>query len=126
MSYSIYLQRFIDGESAALDQGLLREVLHPHVVVGEGASLFIRADDGSEADVFAHPDGVTIDRPQSGQVFDLVAALMQQLEAVLVLPGGVTLLRTEQDRADLPEGLRDSAVVVEMTGAAIERAIRAS
>jgi hypothetical protein len=58
---------------------------------------------------------------------DLLAALLRRLDAVLVVPGGPTIIRRGADRELLPASLRDEwPVVVARTCAEIDRAIRAS
>ncbi len=61
--------------------------------------------------------GVDVHRFPSGGVVHLVAELAARLGAAVVLPDGV-LVGDEEQRANLPDGLREAAVVIEMTGSA--------
>ncbi|NED77111.1 hypothetical protein G3I51_33310 [Streptomyces sp. SID9944] len=124
MGYGLSLHRFADGEAETLDGPATREVLEPHVVNGDwdAGELLVRAADGGEAEVNVSADGVSVDRFPPGGFLDIVAELANRLGAAVLLPDGV-LVSGEERRADLPEGLRDSAVVIEMTGPGLERAI---
>ncbi|MGW2303232.1 hypothetical protein [Streptomyces sp. NPDC001809] len=75
----------------------------------------------------SRPDGITLNRIGSGGIMDLLAVLLRRLDAVLVVPGGPTMIQRDEDRDSLPAALRDEgSVVVAHTGAEIYRAIRAS
>ncbi|WP_151478509.1 SMI1/KNR4 family protein [Streptomyces albicerus] len=127
MSSSIYLYRFVGGEPVPPDPNVIRAVLEPHAVNNYDASqdVWIRAADGYEAEVFIHEHSITFDRPGPGGIFDILAELAVRLDATIIAPGGPIILRGEEDRAHLPESVRDGAVVVEdLSGAAIERAFR--
>ncbi|MGW0772077.1 hypothetical protein ACWD01_00120 [Streptomyces sp. NPDC002835] len=58
----------------------------------------------------------------SGGVLDIVAELADGLGAAIVVPDG-GLVSNEEQRANLPEGLRNMASVVEMTGPAVRGAL---
>ncbi|MFE1273416.1 hypothetical protein [Streptomyces sp. NPDC058758] len=71
------------------------------------------------------PTGITVNRFGGDGIMDLLALLLRRLDAVLVVPGGPTVLRRDEDRALLPAALRDEwPVVVARTGAEIDRAVR--
>jgi hypothetical protein len=124
MGYGLSLHRFVGGEPETLDEQVAREVLTPHAVTrDQGAKeLLVRAADGGEAEVTVSTDGISVGRFPPGGILDLVAELADRLGAAVVLPDGV-LVGSEEQRANLPDGLRDAAVVVEMTGPALQRAI---
>ncbi|MFD9379779.1 hypothetical protein ACFWBH_30415 [Streptomyces sp. NPDC059999] len=124
MSYSIFVQRFTQGQSAPLNEGLAREILRPYLVADQGEPLLIRAEDGGEAEVYGDSTGLMFDRPNWGKIFDIVADLAEQLGAVVVMPGSPTLMRSEADREDLPAELRDEATVLEWTGSAIQSVLK--
>ncbi|MFF3845219.1 hypothetical protein [Streptomyces sp. NPDC002328] len=109
-----------------LDEELAYRVLRPHVVAGDATHqpLLIRASDDSEIEVYVDPKGIMVDRPRPGVVLDIVADLVKQLDAVLILPGFSVLVTSEFHRASLPDDLRRDAVVVELTGAAVLSALR--
>ncbi|MFI6055546.1 hypothetical protein ACIBCO_36355 [Streptomyces violascens] len=124
MGYGLSLHRFVDGEAETLDERVIREVLAPHAVNADqdDNELLVRASDGGEAEVNVSADGVSVHRFPPGGILDIVAELADRLGAVIALPDGF-LLGAEAQRADLPDGLRETAVVVEMTGPGLQRAL---
>jgi hypothetical protein len=60
VSYSIYVQRFADGDAAPMDDELGQVLLAPLVVAREPEYGFlrIRASDGGEADVYTSSSDV--------------------------------------------------------------------
>lgn len=125
MSYSIYVQRFVQGDAAPLNDELGQTLLAPHVVAREPEYGFvrIRASDGGEADVYMGPGGIMVNRFAWGGVLDIVAELAERLEAVILLPEGVAILGAVEGRAHLPVELRADAVVVELGGTAVQGVI---
>ncbi|MFE0646529.1 hypothetical protein ACFW2Y_33740 [Streptomyces sp. NPDC058877] len=129
MSFDIFVCRFENGEPAALDMSAAHEVLDPYVVARDPRTNFlhVRTADMEEADVFSSPDNITFNRFGGGGIMDLLAVLLRRLDAVLVVPGGPTMIQRDEDRDLLPAALRDEwPVIVARTGAEIDRAIRAS
>jgi hypothetical protein len=126
VGFSLYVHRFVRGESVPMDEASIQRILRPYVVVGEGASLLIRASDGGEVDVHADASGISIHRPVRGGVFDVVAELLDGLDAVLIAPGCPAILRSEADREHLPGDFQRDAIVVELTGSALEQALLSS
>ncbi|WP_167152777.1 hypothetical protein [Streptomyces sp. MBT27] len=124
MGYAISLHRFVDGEAETLDERVIREVLAPHAAnAGQDANeLLVRAADGGEAEMDVSGDGVSVHRFPLGGILDIIAELTDRLGAAIALPDSV-LLGTEEQRANLPDGLRDMAVVVEMTGPGLQRVL---
>ncbi|PZT70344.1 hypothetical protein DN402_33455 [Streptomyces sp. SW4] len=94
----------------------------------ETGFLLVSTAAGEEAGVYVNsPTGITFNRFGGEGILDLLAALLRRLDAVLVVPGGPTVVRRDEDRERLPAVLRDGQpVVVARTGAEIDRAIRAS
>ncbi|GGU44050.1 hypothetical protein [Streptomyces violascens] len=123
MGHGLSLHRFVDGEAESLDERVIREVLTPHAVNSgqNDTELLIRAADGGEAEVDVSTDGISVHRFPHGGILDIVAELADCLGAAIALPGGV-LVSGEEQRVNLPDGLRDMAVVVEMTGPGLRRA----
>ncbi|WP_328863964.1 hypothetical protein [Streptomyces virginiae] len=130
MSFDIFVCRFENGEPTTLDMSAAREVLDPYVVARDPATdfLLVSTAEGEEASVYFHsPTGITVNRFGGGGIMDLLAALLRRLDAVLVVPGGPTMVQRNEDRELLPASLRDEwPVVVARTGAEIDQAIRAS
>ncbi|MGW7383428.1 hypothetical protein [Streptomyces sp. NPDC054794] len=134
MSYSPSIHKFVEGSDAPvpLDKDVVRAVLDPYdigdptLTVMEDGRLqyWVRAVDRSEAEIFVDETGIQVERPHSGPgVFAIVAELASRLEAVIFEPGeGVFLCGTEA-HARLPAGMREKAVLIEMTGDAVEAAL---
>ncbi|WP_338674322.1 hypothetical protein V1460_15615 [Streptomyces sp. SCSIO 30461] len=103
---------------------MTREVLAPHAVKADPdtVEVLIRAAEGGEAELSVSADGIIVHRFPAGGVVDIVAELADRLGAAVVLPDGV-LVSGEEQRANLPDGLREMAVVVEMTGSSLQGAL---
>ncbi|MFJ7990133.1 hypothetical protein [Streptomyces sp. NPDC096351] len=88
--------------------------------------LEICTAEGEEATVFpSGPESITFNRFGGGGIMDLLAVLLRRLDAVLVVPGGPTVIQRDGDRDRLPAVLKDEGHVVAHTGVEIDRAIRA-
>ncbi|WP_217142618.1 hypothetical protein [Streptomyces sp. AC627_RSS907] len=127
MSYNLSLYRFSDGELAEPDMDVVRAVLSPVRAgpekVSDGATEYwIRAADGSEAEVGVYERVISVENPQAGDVWKIVIELTDQLGAGILIPNG-TFLCQEEMRAHLPEGMEnDSVFVPAITLGAFERA----
>jgi hypothetical protein len=125
--------KFVDGGETPvlLDLALVRAVLEPHDVgdpqltVGEDGNLafWIRALDGSEAEIFADQQGIEVHRPHAGGVFGIVAQLVSRLGAVVIDPSRAGVVCRAEEHPHLPAGMQDDAIVIEMTGEALETAL---
>ncbi|MGW7496380.1 hypothetical protein ACWGKA_19035 [Streptomyces luteogriseus] len=133
MGYSPSILKFAEGADVPvpLDPELVRAVLEPHDVGdprlrfdSDGDLQFwIRAGDGSEAEIFAGDTGILVERPHSGGVFGIVAELVSRLGAVAVDPSGGRIVCRAEEYAHLPVSMRGDAVVIEMTGERLEAAL---
>ncbi|MFE2439433.1 hypothetical protein [Streptomyces sp. NPDC059409] len=127
MSYSLSLYRFSGGELAEPDMDVVRAVLSPvragREKVGDGVTEYwIRAADGSEAEVGIFESFVSVENPQAGDVWKIVIELTDRLGAGILIPSGAFLC-PEGMRAQLPKGMEDDSVFVPaITLAAFERA----
>ncbi|MFE9045546.1 hypothetical protein ACFY9F_35925 [Streptomyces sp. NPDC012421] len=130
MSFDVFVCRFENGEAAALDLSVAHEVLGPFVVARdpELGFLQVRTAEGEEAGVyFTGPGDITFNRFGGHGVMELLAVLLHRLDAVLVIPGGPTVIRRDADRELLPLSLRrEWPVVVARSGTEIDQAIRGS
>ncbi|MER5951235.1 hypothetical protein ABT127_34900 [Streptomyces sp. NPDC001904] len=130
MSFDIFVCRFGNGELTPLDMSAAHEALDPYVVARDPRTNFlqVRTAEREEAGVFfSSPDTITFNRFGGGGIMELLAVLLRRLGAMLVVPGGPTVIQRDADRALLPAALRDEwPVVVARTGAEIDQAIRAS
>ncbi|MFH8441351.1 hypothetical protein ACH4D3_08990 [Streptomyces sp. NPDC018026] len=86
MSYHLGLYRFADGEPAEPDPDAVRAVLPP-VRAGpekdaDGTTEYwIRAADGSEAEIGVFAEFISVERPQVGDVWKIIIELTDQLRA---------------------------------------------
>ncbi|MFC8866226.1 hypothetical protein ACFUAC_00865 [Streptomyces sp. NPDC057148] len=106
MGHSLGLYRFSDGELADFDMDLVRAVLSPVAAVPEGVidgatEYWIRATDGSEAEVSVSGGEINVIRPQVGDVWKIIIELADRLRAAVLLPDGRLLCREEM-RGHLP------------------------
>ncbi|WP_405779166.1 hypothetical protein [Streptomyces sp. NBC_00859] len=133
MSYSIFMLRFVDGETVALDAERLRQVIEPYVVAGGPEEAFsqLRAADGGEADLYhesSRENGmpcVTATHFARGTMYGVLARLAAALGASVLPQGGGALIFHENDRRHLPAGLQGEALVVAPTAEALRAAIDA-
>ncbi|MER5204678.1 hypothetical protein [Streptomyces sp. NPDC002825] len=110
MSFDIFVRRFENGEPAPLDMSAAHEVLDPYGVARDPRTNFlqIRTAEREEADVFfSSPDNITFNHFGGDGITDLIAVLLRRLDAVLVVPGGPTMIQRDEDRDLLTAALRD-------------------
>ncbi|MEE1815097.1 hypothetical protein PUR59_08725 [Streptomyces sp. SP18ES09] len=123
MSRMLFVLRYRDGEPEPLDMKLVREVLEPYLVApGEDLTegLLIRTADGHEVDVDVNDVCVSVSRFPTGQFFDILARLVDRLGAAVLSSDRPVVIREERDRDGLSEDIREGAVVVAVTGPALE------
>ncbi|MFF3769789.1 hypothetical protein [Streptomyces sp. NPDC002232] len=123
MSRMLFVLRYRDGEPEPLDMKLVREVLEPYLVAaGEDLTegVLIRTADGHEVDVDVNDVCVSVSRFPTGQFFDILARLVDRLGAAVLSSDRPVVIREERDRAGLSEDIREGAVVVAVTGPALE------
>ncbi|GAA2021302.1 hypothetical protein GCM10009839_17800 [Catenulispora yoronensis] len=131
MSYSIWLRRFDRGNTVPMDQATFQTVTSPHVARQEPEHnfLLLRMPDGGEADVYANtdPDGslgsVMLTHFCRGLVLGVVAELANALEAAVLLQEGIALVSSADQRANLVPELQQDAVIIELSGEAIQAVI---
>ncbi|WP_240137956.1 hypothetical protein [Streptomyces sp. MUM 178J] len=125
----LFVLRYRNGEPEPLDMELVREALGPYIVAADEDlmnGVLIRTADGHEVDVDVNEVCVAVNRFPPGQFFDVLAQLVGRLEASVTPTDMPMILREEEDRAHLPPEAREKAVVVTMTGPAIERHLSGS
>ncbi|MFF4797303.1 hypothetical protein ACFY1U_02695 [Streptomyces sp. NPDC001351] len=134
MSYSPSIYKFVEGsdEPVPLDMRVVQAVLSPYdvgdpdlTVLDDGRlQYWVRAADGSEAEIFVDRTGILVERPHSGPgVFAIVAELTARLTAVIFDPSQGTFFCGSEAHAHLPADMRQEAVLIDMTGEAIEAAL---
>lgn len=116
MSYSLSFYRFSDGEMIEPDMTVVRAILSPCNAAPEemtdgDTAFFIRAADGSEAEVSVFDGVIGVERPQFGDVWKIIVDLADRLGSGILIPNGTFLCR-EDMRAHLPEGMENDSVFV--------------
>lgn len=124
VSFDVYFQGFVGGESSERGGSQMREVLAPHVVEEDGSLLRIRVGDG-DADVYLRDDGMMANHVSGEAPWDLLVKGAQAADWVIMPVGCPTCVTRQAQRGELPVGLEDGVVVVE-TGAALRAVIEAS
>ncbi|MFF4485524.1 hypothetical protein ACFY0F_03370 [Streptomyces sp. NPDC001544] len=102
------------------------DVGDPNLTVLDGGRMqyWVRAADGSAAEIFVDETGILVERPHSGPgVFAIVAELAARLEAVIFDPSEGLFVCGAEAHARLPTDMREKALVIEMTGDAVEAAL---
>ncbi|MEV4426458.1 hypothetical protein ACN9M0_14065 [Streptomyces sp. R-07] len=134
MSAETFLFRFVDGEFAGLDVERFARVVEPYVVAGapDLGEVLLRAEDGGTAEIDVRGGGaddpayLTAMHISRGAVLDVLARLADALGAVILPVGCPALLFHEDRRRHLPPALREAALVIPPTGAAVSEAIARS
>lgn len=125
MSYGLSLYKFVGGEPVRPDIDVVRAILSPHEAAperatGDDTEFWIRASDGSEAEVDVVDCVIGVERPQAGDVWKIIIELANRASGAILIPTGTFLCR-EDMRAHLPEGMEnDSVFVPEITLEAFE------
>lgn len=112
MSFDVFFQGFIAGESSERGGAEMRQVLAPHVTERSGSFLRVRAGDG-KADVHLNDDGMMANGISGRDPWDLLLRGAQAANWVIMPLDCPTCLTQPGQREDLPEELQDDVVVVE-------------
>lgn len=112
VSFNVFFQGFITGESSERGGAEMRGVLAPHIVEESETFLRVRYGDG-EADVYLSDDGMMANHITGRNPWDLLvegAAAANWVIMPLDLP---TCLTAPGQAKNLPEGLDQEITVVE-------------
>ena len=121
MSFDVFFQGFIAGESSEHGGAQMREVLAPHVIEKSGSFLRVRVGDG-EADVHLRDDGMMANHVSGHDPWDLLHRGARAANWVIMPLDCPTCLTHPGQREELPEELGEDVVVVE-TGADLRAVI---
>lgn len=115
MSFEIFFQGFLGGESSAHGGTQMREVLAPHISEQDGAFLRVQVGDG-HADIYLSECGTMANQISGRDPWDLLVQGAQAANWVIIPAGCPTCLTQPGQHKELPEGLDDDVAVVQ-TGA---------
>lgn len=121
MSFDVFFQGFIAGESSERGGPEMRQVLAPHVTTEDGSFLHVRFGDG-EADVYLNDDGMMANHVSGRDPWNLLVEGAQAANWVIMPMDCPTCLTQPGQREELPEGLGEDTVVVD-TGTDLLRVI---
>ncbi|MFE6101686.1 hypothetical protein ACFVQ4_17160 [Streptomyces laurentii] len=122
MGCTLFVLRFREGEPESLDQALVRDVLAPYIVRASEDlrnGVLIRTPEGCEVEVDVTDLCVAVSCFPPGRFFDILAGLIDRLDAIVIFSYGPPVIRREEDRAHLAEDMREAAVVVATEGPAL-------
>ncbi|WP_380173909.1 hypothetical protein ACFEMC_04205 [Kineococcus sp. DHX-1] len=116
MSLDVFLTRWSGGAEVPLDPAAVRAVVEPLAAERDPEHLFVRVEtrDGS-VDVYGYGDpcdSLMLDLDGEDDVRRFALDLARAAGAVLALADAPVAVPDEALLADLPDGLRDGAVVV--------------
>ena len=112
MSFDVFFQGFIAGESSERGGAEMRQVLAPYVTERSGSFVRVRVGDG-EADVYLRDDGMMANHITGLDPWDLLLRGAQAANWVIMPSDCPTCLTQPGQREELPEELHDDVVVVE-------------
>jgi hypothetical protein len=121
VSFDVFFQGFLAGESSERGGVQMREALAPYIGEKDGTFLRVRVGDG-EADVYLHDGGMMANHISGRDPWDLLVQGAQAANWVIIPVGCPTCLTQPGQMEELPEGLDDDVVVVE-TGADLRAVI---
>ncbi|MBF4163972.1 hypothetical protein [Nocardioides acrostichi] len=113
MSFDVYFQRFRNRDTEPGGGEAMRQVLAPHIVREDPEHSFARVEYGDgEADVYLGPDGMKADHVTGTAPWDLLVQGARAADWVVMPVGCPACLTDEGQRAHMPEGLDDEAVLI--------------
>jgi hypothetical protein len=113
MSFDVYFQRFLHGEAEPGGGLEMRRVLEPYITREEPEHHFAEVVfRGGQADVYLDDDDLMANHVSGERPWDLLVDGAKAAGFVIIPPGCPTCLTDESQRAHLPEGLNENAVLV--------------
>jgi hypothetical protein len=124
MSFDVFFQRFRHGDAESGGGEAMRSVLAPHITREDPRQSFAQVvfGDGG-ADVYLSNDSMLANHIAGERPWDLLVEGAKAAGWAIMPVGCPALITDESDRAHLPDGLGEDAVVV-LTGEDILRVIR--
>lgn len=112
MSFDVFFQGFIAGESSERGGAEMSETLAPHVIERSGSFLRVRVGDG-EADVYLRDDGMMANHISGQDPWDLLLRGARAANWVIMPLDCPTCLTQPGQQEELPAELHDDVVAVE-------------
>jgi hypothetical protein len=112
MSWDVFFQGFVAGESSERGGGEMRGVLAPHIIEENETFLRVRFGDG-EADVYLSENGMMANHITGRDPWDLLVRGAAAADWVIMPLDLPTCLTMPGQRANLPEGLDQEVTMVE-------------
>lgn len=112
MSFDVFFQGFLGGESLEDGGARMREVLAPHISEEDGTFLRVRVGDG-EADIYFRDGGMMANHISGQDPWDLLVRGAQAANWVIIPVGCPMCLTRPGQQEELPVGLDNSVVLVE-------------
>lgn len=124
MSYDVFFQGFIAGESSERGGDEMLRVLRPHLIERRGTFLRVRVGD-AEADVYLSDDGMMTNHVSGVDAWDLLVQGAKAANWVILPLDAPVCLTGPGQREELPEDLGELIVEVD-SGADLLAVIKAS
>jgi hypothetical protein len=121
VSFDVFFQGFLAGESSERGGAQMREVLAPHISEEYERFFRVRVGDG-ESDIYVHDGGMMANHIEGSDPWDLLVRGAKEANCVIIPTGCPTCLTQPGQMEELPEGLDEDVVIVE-TGADLLAAI---
>lgn len=113
MSYDVFLQSFVNGGAGGGDPEAAQRVLAPHLTVADGdhGQIRVRTADG-EADVYSLGEGLMVNRASGEDIWQILVDVSAASDYAIMPVGHPVCVTRKEMIAQLPEELREGAVVV--------------
>jgi len=121
VSFDVFFQGFIAGESSERGGSEMRTVLAPYVTESHGSFLRVQIGDG-EADIYLSDDGMVTNHVSGRDPWDLLVRGAQAANWLILPLDCPTCLTQPGQQEELPEGI-DGEVVVVHSGADLRAVI---
>lgn len=112
VSFDVFFQGFIAGESSEHGGSQMRDVLAPHVTERKGSFSRVQIGDG-QADIYLRDDGMMANHISGQDPWHLLLAGAQAANWVIMPMDRPTCLTQPGQHEELPEELQDDVVFVE-------------
>jgi hypothetical protein len=112
VSFDVFFQGFIAGESSEGGGAEMREILAPHVTEEDRSFLHVKFGDG-EADIYLSDDGMMANHVLGRDPWNLLVEGARAANWVIMPMGCPTCVTQPGQREELPRELNDDLVVID-------------